>query len=197
MNGTAFAFPPDDKASGAFAGQDVLGGLEDIGDPSKLFENFTSDGSGKDDTTIKSVTPTVYRNRAALEILATTTKEGKSYDAKAIVFTQPTRIAHIEGEFPPEEGDKNSPFGQGRATMDFFYDAEVKTKVPEKMTRAAGLAYSSGQAMGFGGSDDGSAHNATWTFLHSGGVKLDEVTVEIKDESSDDQMNGMAPPDGP
>lgn len=170
MNGTAFAFPSNESEPGAanpLSG--AAGSFDGFTDSDELFEGFD------ENVTVTSVTPTVYRGKAAMELVVVTQEEeGQNVTSKLVVYTSPRRIAHLETTIPAEEDGEN-PF-TGELRGDFFYDNEVKATPSPTVKRALGLAYKS-DATPFGGSGSGPT---TWTFQHESGIATSEIEVHVK-----------------
>lgn len=181
VNGTAYTFPPDDEEEGdgpfEVPDESPMGALL-AGD--EILRSYGNDS----DVVVTSVTPTLYRGRPAIEIVATGAEDNETFTAKIVVFTSPRRIAHIETVLPADENESAAnPFNGATMKGDFFYEGEVDLDAPESVVRALALGYTSGSAGFFGG--DGS--ELRWTFLHDGGVALDEVEVHVKEASQDSE----------
>lgn len=177
VNGTAIVFPPENASGRAAPG---------VPSPSESpFRGFltpdeTLAGLTAANVTVKSVNSTVYRGKPALQL----TLSGGDLGSEPIVtlFTNPVRIARVEGVAPSDPESPADPFGGATFTVDFFYDAEARMDVPAAATRAVGLSYVS-DASPFGG--DPSAP-VTWTFQSSAGIPLAEVEAQVKDLSQAD-----------
>lgn len=181
-NGTAFTFPPDEgdegEVGGPFGSEDSPLGALVAGDD--LLRTYGDDS----DVVVTSVTPTVYRGKPAIELVATGVEDNETFTATLVVFTSPRRIAHLETMLPMEEGESaTSPFNNATLEADFFYDDEVDMRAPQTVVRALGLSYSGGTPDFFG---SGSGQT-TWTFLVSGGIALSEAEVQVKEGARDPQ----------
>lgn len=178
INGTALVFPPDDESdegrpsfvprpedsplAGFFNPEEGLGELAD--------ENVT----------ISNVRATTFRGRAAVEMTVTMpSDEGLGTEnATVTLFTNPVRLARVEGAAPATGDSPADPLAGARYSAEFFYDGEAGIEVPEAAVRAIALAYKSDANPFMQG--DGPT---TWTFLNSGGIPLAEVEVQVKNGS--------------
>lgn len=176
VNGTALAFPPGNESGRSAVGvpspsespfgaflepEQVLGALHEA------------------DVTVKSVNSTVYRGKPALQITLSREEGNVTVEPVVTLFTEPVRIARVEGVAPRDPASPADPFAGATFAADFYYDNEVTMEVPEAATRAVGLSYVSDQPP-VGGDPEAPV---TWTFQSSAGVPLAEVEAQVKDTS--------------
>jgi hypothetical protein len=187
MNGTAFVFPPENAS-----------GRSSVGVPSPSESPFGAflqpaevmGGLADANVTVKSVNSTVYRGKPALQITLSDAETSPAAEPVVTLFTNPVRIARVEGVAPSDPESPADPFAGATFAVDFYYDNEVRLDVPPAATRALGLSYTSDQSP-FGGDPDAPA---TWTFQAASGVPLAEVEVHVKDVSDADpsDVSGIA-----
>lgn len=174
-NGTAYVFPGNESSAPVDTGE-----FGEFTDSEEILSPFAGD-----DVTITSVTPTVYRGKAAVQIVAVGHEDDENVTATITVFTSPRRVAAIESTIPADEME-GSPFSNGTLKGDFYYDDEVTARAPsEAVTRAMGLGYSSGGMFG------GSSGEITWTFFGDEGIATSEVEVHVKNASDGNEMGSM------
>ncbi|GEM_PF-6569236 len=181
-NGTAFVFPPANES-----GQ----GSSMVPSPEKSpFGQFLSptDVVGAfqgSNVSVVSAEPTTCHGQAAVRVVFSAKEQGQPTNATADVLnSQPPRLCHLETTLPKESGSGAAadPFSGATTQIDFYYNGELALQVPESVTRAVGLRYTSDKLPFSSGSGD-QPSNVTWTFESSGGIPLSEVSVEVKDAS--------------
>lgn len=169
-NKTAFVFPPSsEETTGGFIPSPEDGPLAAYTNPTTVLGNFAND-----EVQVKTVTPTVFRGRPAVDLLVTTMQDNESVDATVTLFTDPPRLAQIKTTLPRDADNPQSPLSSANALAEFFYDDEVTLAIPQAAARSVGLAYKS----------ESSQSGTTWSFLGSAGIALSEVEAHVKDGSS-------------
>lgn len=182
INGTALVFPPDNETDDGGSPSPIprpedspLGGFFDPEDGLGAL--------GAANVTVSDVRPTTFRGRAAVQMTVSGMgmDEADNGTATVTVFTNPVRIARVEGDAPSTGDNPADPFAGARYSAEFFYEGEAGMEVPENVRRAVGLSYES-DANPFMQSEG----PTTWTFLASGGIPLAEVEVQVKNASEGD-----------
>lgn len=171
VNGTAFVFPPGEEDDDGFVPSPEDSPVGEFLDPETFLAGISGEEGG---INVTSVRPLSYRGKAAIEVAFTSTQEGETMEGKAILFTSPERLAHVEVD-NLGGGSEGTPLDQATFVGDFYYDDEAQVQIPTEVQRALGLAYES-DASPFGGSEG----PVTWTFLIDGGIALSEVEVVAK-----------------
>lgn len=181
VNDTAFAFPASETGEGSFVPDPDETPFGDFLSPEETF------GDLGENVTIESVRPITHKGKAAHEIQAVVrVGEQEDVNATIVVYANPARLARMEMDVPETEEDET--LAGAKVVMELLYDQEVELEVPERATRAAGLAYDGG---GFDFSGEGGP--TTWTFSGSAGIPLDEVEAQVKDISQADEDMGSSP----
>lgn len=167
VNGTVLLSPPGENNEW-MGGDD---GLSALTDPESLLDALG------ENVNITNVTPTTLRGRPAIKVEGTQTDEDGTHPFTVWLFTEPTRVARIEMPVPADEDEPE--LAGATMSMDMLYDDEVTLAVPDDITRALSLRFTSDRAaFSFGGDEQGAE---TWTFEASGSIPLDEVQAEIGD----------------
>lgn len=153
--------------------------------PTTLLENVTSQ---TDANATWSASKTTHQGKSALQAHVHDEQDGVTYDITAIAWTDPTRLAHLNGSIEAEDpSDLGEGMTSGTFEMSFGYGKDAAHPHEEGFVRAASLTFEDDDDMstGWGTEDAGPTKNYTIKPTPAdGAVPLDEATALVTSSSS-------------